>query len=194
VVQGLGKVRAWEKVDDLVENGDNAFKNAFKELKKNPDFLKKFNDVINDVNVNEHIFKGHIKKKIRANGTEYWDAGGVHSKKAIDDSHAAFRTTPETIGPSGAGYYTAKIKLYDPIFPQNGGWKSKSKASTFFPDFWNKERIQAEIGRVLINNPITKEIRPDGSKLLGGVMSDGVELRIWQNADGSLISAFPKFN
>lgn len=191
---GAGGVKAWKKADNLLEAGDDAFKNAFKNLKKDPDFLKKFDNVINDVDLNDHVFKGHIKKKTRQDGTEYWEAGGVHSKKAIDDGHAAFRTTPESIGPDGAGYYTVKVKVYDPSFPQNGGWKSKTKPSTFFPDSWSKERIQAETARVLNNNPSILQTKADGSKLLGGVMSDGVDLRIWQNADGSLISAFPKFN
>jgi hypothetical protein len=181
-------VDAWKKVDDLGED-------AFDQLRKDPDFLKKLDKVSKDVNVNDHVFKGHIKKKFRDDGSEYWEAGGVHSKKAIDDGHASLRTTPEPIGPDGAGYYRAKLKVFDPDnFPQNGGWKSKTKASTFFPDDWGVDKIQAEISRVLNNSPTVIQSFPDGRKLLGGTMTDGVSLRIWQVADGSLESAFPKFN
>jgi len=177
-------IDSFKKLDGI--EGD-----AFRDLKKDPDFLKKFDKVANDVGLNDHIFRGHIEPKFKPDGTQYWDAGGVHSKKAIDDGFADYRGTQDPVGPEGLGYYKSKVKVYDPSFPQNGGWKSKGKASTFFPDSWSIEKIQAEITKVLKDNPRLLQVEPNGRKLFGGVMSDGVELRVWINLGGGLESAFP---
>jgi hypothetical protein len=179
-------IQSWEKVDELVEGGDK----AFAALKKDPDFLKKFDDVANDPHLNEHIFEGQVRKTFDPQtGNESWNAVGVHSNKAILDGKAELRTGKTAVGPSGAGYYEAKVKVYDPSFPQNGGWKSKSKPSTFFPDDWTPERIHAEIARVIKNNP--NPVSAQGKLKYSGIMTDGVELRVFQNLDGSFETAFP---
>ena len=181
-------VNAWKKISDL--NYD-----AFKNLKKDTDFLKKFDEVANDANLDKHLFTGEIRSKIDPEtGIKSWNAVGVHSKISIDNGSAALRGPKTDIGPEGLGYYKAKVKIYDSNFPQNGGWKSKTKVSTFFPDSWNKIKIQSEISKVLKENPTPIEVRPDGKKIFGGAMSDSVELRIFKNADGTFESAFPLIN
>jgi hypothetical protein len=52
------------------------------ELKKDPDFLNTFNDVVNDINLNTHIFKGdpeYVNGLLR-------EFGGVHSNKYLKSS------------------------------------------------------------------------------------------------------------
>ncbi|NRA51503.1 MAG: hypothetical protein HRU12_20455 [Phaeodactylibacter sp.] len=66
-------VDAWKRVDDL---GDN----AFDQLRKDPDFLKKFDDVANDADLNKHLFEGDLKLE---NG-DIRGVSGVHSKDAVN--------------------------------------------------------------------------------------------------------------
>jgi hypothetical protein len=180
-------VSRWKELDDLTTSGDT----AFVQLKKDTAFLQQFDAITKKVLLNDHIFKGHVKKKTKPDGTEYWEASGVHSEIAINNGNAAYKGNQTPVGPSGLGYFKSKIKLHDPSFPQNEGWKSKSKPSTFFPNSWSREKIQAEITLVLKKNKIPIQTTSDGRKLYGGTMSDGVQLRIWEATDGTFESAYP---
>jgi|GEM_PF-6568828 len=211
IANGLGKnlnqmsvelLDSWKKTDNLVEAGDN----AFDVLRKDVNFLNKFDEVRKDAKLNEHVLVGEVKpvidpntglQKVAPDGTKQWNVTGAHSKSSLVTDKLMIKgsKTPENPGPDD--YYTAKIEAKvetftgEPYLPNNG-WKVKGPPSTFFPDSWSPEKIQAEISRVLTNNPTVIQTKADGSKLLGGIMSDGVDLRIWQKADGSFISAFPR--
>lgn len=182
----VDKVRAWREAFDL---------GLSKAVRSRPSFLKAFDEVLENVGLSDHVFKGTVKRRIKPDGTPEWLAGGVHSKTAIDNGTAQLRNAPTSVGPSGAGYYKAKVKVRvdDPDFPQhNGPWKSKTAASTFFPDSWSQKKIQSEIAQDLEDGRHTVlRTESDGRKLLGGALSDGVPLRIWKAADGTVETAFP---
>lgn len=102
------------------------------------------------------------------------------------------RIVPNTkvdIGPSELGYYKAKVEIYNPDFPDNGGWKvknSKKGMSTFFPDSWSKQKLQEEFAFAFKN----KEYK--SSNIWHGTMSDGVKLQFHID-NGIIKTAFPIF-
>ncbi len=177
-----GLVDSWKKLDVL---NDNAFRN----LKKDPDFLKKFDDVVKNDGLNKHVLEGDISYEILETGQKKWKVGGVHHKTAFDNSTARIKPGTKST-PNANGYYTAKIEVYHPEFPDNGGFKVKSKESTFFPDDWSVDKLQAEIAGA-IKNKGTPTVYPDGRKLYKGTMTDGAELAIWENAAGNITSTYP---
>ncbi|MBB6461891.1 hypothetical protein [Flammeovirga kamogawensis] len=122
-------VDAWKKVDDL---GDN----AFDQLRKDPDFLKKFDDVANDADLNKHLFEGDLKLE---NG-DIRGVSGVHSKDAVnipDGQTSGFNQgdirfksgTKNPANPSPDDYYTAKVEVYGKKYDAQGnsfdGWHNK---------------------------------------------------------------------
>ena len=134
-------LQAWKKVHSLTDNGFNL-------LKKDPDFLRKFQDVA----LNKHIFDGEPK----LNGGLLTEVGGVHSNKKLKSAlqitglnRGNVRIQPETKVDLRNGYYQAKVQIYGDKGTEQGtryidGWV-KGKRSTFFPDDWSVEKIQAEI-------------------------------------------------
>ena len=177
-------VDSWKKLDDL---GDN----AFNQLKKDPDFLKKFDDVVKNSVLNKHVLEGDVSYEILEAGQKKWKAGGVHHKTAFDNGAARIKSGTKST-PNANGYYTAKVEVYHPEFPDNGGFKVKSKESTFFPDDWSLDKLQAEIAGA-IKNKGTPKVYPDGRKLYKGTMTDGTELAIWEDAAGNITSTYPVF-
>lgn len=175
-------VDAWKKIDDL---GDN----AFNQLKKDPDFLKKLDDVVKNDGLNKHVLEGDISYEILEAGQKKWKVGGVHHKAAFDNGKARIKSGTKST-PDANGYYTAKVEVYHPEFPDNGGFKVKSKESTFFPDDWGIDKLRAEIAGA-IKNKGTPTVYPDGRKLYKGTMTDGTELAIWENAAGNITSTYP---
>ncbi len=175
-------IDAWKKIDDL---GDN----AFDQLRKDPDFLKKFDEVSSNTKLNKHTFEGDVSYEILETGQKKWKAGGVHHKTAFDNGTARIRSGTKST-PDANGYYTAKVEIYHPEFPDNGGFKVKPKESTFFPDGWGIDKLQAEIAGAIKNKgaPI---VYPDGRKLYKETMTDGTELAIWENAVGIITSTYP---
>ena len=168
--------------------------------------MNRFEGVANDISLNEHIFTGEVKpvidpttglQKVAPDGTKQWNVSGAHSKTSIVSNKLRIKGEKTPKNPGSTGFYTAKIEASVSAFTgehymPNGGWKVKHSPSTFFPDSWSITKIQAEISRVLNNRFVIIQINSEGNKLLGGTMSNGVSLRIWQHADGRFISAFPR--
>ena len=78
--------------------------------------------------------------------------------------------TKVEIGPEGLGYYEGKLEIYNPEFPNNGGWKVKESQkgmSTFFPDHWSKENLQQELAKAFRNKKFKSGNRWEGK------MTDG---------------------
>jgi len=186
-------VDAWKKIDNFVASGDN----AFAQLKKSPDFLKIFDEVVNNEGLYKHIFKGDPKYE---NGL-LRDVGGVHSNKYLKPSSQTtgfikgdVRIQPGTEKQLGNGYYEAKVQVYGDkgVRPEvyTDDWL-KGKNSTFFPDSWSIEKIQAEIARGINNKVIDTDFKvTDGNTAFKAIMSDGVKLQIVYSGD-KIISAFP---
>ena len=184
-------INSWKKVDNLNDN-------AFAQLKKDPDFLKKFDDVAKDTDLNKHIFDGDLTPD--ANGL-YREVSGIHSNKKLKPSsqntglnRGDARIQPDTRKELGNGYYEAKVQMYGDKGLPNGSYENgwlKGKKSTFFPDSWSPEKIQAEIANSIKNKvpdldfPVSR-----GNTAFKATMTDGTKLQMLYDGD-KLISAFP---
>lgn len=181
---------AWKSVDNL---GDRAFDH----LKKDPNFLRKLEEVRNDVDLNRHIFYGDQKLE----GSLLRGVSGVHSNKRLVPpsqtggfSRGDVRLQPGTKSNLGNGYYDAKVQIYGDKGAPGGTYVDdwlKGKKSTFFPDSWNPEKIQAEIAYG-IRNKVPDPSFPvsSGNKAFKGIMTDGTKLELVYDGN-KLISAFP---
>lgn len=115
----IGTFKSWLKASQLVKSGDN----AFKQLKKDPDFLRKFKGIINDADLNKHIFNGEAK---------YQDGllrgfSGVHSNKnLVPPSQSSFNQgdikIQITVNDYGNGYVKHKVQMYGKKGDGQGGW------------------------------------------------------------------------
>ncbi len=186
-------IDAWNKTNQLVESGHDAFKT----LRKEPDFLQKFDDVAKDADLNKHIFYGEPQ----------YDEGllrkvsGVHSNKNLKSTSQTtgfnrgdVRIQPNSKVDLGNGYYEAKVQIYGDKGVSAGNYVDdwlKGKKSTFFPDSWSTEKIQAEIANG-IRNKIPDPAFPvsGGNTAYHATMSDGVKLQMIYSGD-KLVSAFP---
>lgn len=185
-------VDAWKKLDDL---GDI----ALNQLRKDSDFLKKFDEVVNDVDLNKHLFEGEpevvdgLLRKV----------SGVHSNKNLIPtsqtsgiSRGDVRIQPGSKVDLGNGYYEAKVQIYGDKGAPGGtyvdGWV-KGKKSTFFPDGWSVEKTQAEIARgVKLKVPDPDFAISNGNTAFKAVMTDGTKLQLLYDGE-KLVSAFPNF-
>ncbi|WP_444888489.1 DUF637 domain-containing protein [Microbulbifer sp. JMSA008] len=161
-------------------------------LRADAGFVKQFDDFVNYQSyANDHIFSGHIKVKgINEAGENIYQVTGIHSALAFSDT---VRISPgAVITDLGNGYYMAKVQVKIEGLTTNDGWKVKPNPSTFFPDSWSKERIQAEI--TLANYyKVHVSDRSDGTSFYKGMMSDGTMLAIYIKG-GIIQSAYPSFS
>jgi hypothetical protein len=179
----LTTVGAWEAAFDL---------NISSAVRSRPSFLQAFNEILENTNLTEHIFKGKIEITGGTPGAYSFKVGGVHHVDALNGTIARIKSGTMT-PPNSKGYYEARVEMHHPDNVNNSGWKVKPDRSTFFPDTWSKQKVQSEIAMVLeTGNHTVMQSLPDGRQLLGGTMSDDVALRIWKAADGTVESAFPK--
>ena len=124
----------------------------FNHLKKDPKFLKKFSNIIKNNSLSEHTFIGHLTSSIGIDGITRYKISGIHSSKAF--LNGITRIKPGTqVENLGDGFYKPKIEKQIDGFvnDQNTNWKVKADKSTFFPDYWSIEKIQAEIAFALKN-------------------------------------------
>ena len=138
----------------------------------------------------DHLFKGEIKI-VSGNGLPggipfKFKVSGVHHKNALNGTTARIKTGTKST-PNQHGYYTAKVEMHHPQNPNNGGWKTKSDKSTFFPDTWDQTKVSEEIADAFIS-PKKKLI--SGTKY-ESELSDGTKL-IMYIENGTIKSAFPE--
>ncbi|MBL6449092.1 EndoU domain-containing protein [Fulvivirga sp. 29W222] len=181
---------SWKKLDDLGDDVPDGWK-------RDPDYLKKLDDVVKNGPLNKHIFEGDVKpvidpntglQKLAPDGTKMWSVSGAHSKDALDPNKLRIKGE---ITPVGNRYYKAKVEAKVEAFTgesysPNDGWKVKSKESTFFPDSWSKEKVQAEMAYAFNNKTSL------GGNKYQGTMSDGTNLTIYLDEAGNVSSAFPE--
>lgn len=124
-----GLAGPWKKLEDLAESGDD----AFKALKQDPDFLKKFDDVVKNDGLNKHVFEGDVKivGKNEA-GDPIYKITGIHSKEAFADGTARIKpgTQIEELGDlvTMKGNL-GKFKKINQHFPQQLECNKNSKGS-----------------------------------------------------------------
>ncbi|MDF0716483.1 EndoU domain-containing protein [Muricauda sp. 334s03] len=182
VAENPDLVEAWKKLDDL---GDN----AFDQLRKTPDFLEKFDGVVKNDGLNKHLLEGDVKIiGTNAAGKNIYKVTGIHSNKAFADGTT--RIKPGTqLDDLGDEFYRAKVeKQIDGFVNAEGtNWKVKADKSTFFPDNWSAEKIQAEIANAFKNKtPL------GGNKYQGTTTTDHTVVMFLDEA-GKITTAFPSF-
>ena len=176
IFQNVGLAKAYEKLDDL---GDDV-------LRKDPDFLKKFDEVLKNDGLNKHVFEGDVKiTGTNSAGDPIYKVTGVHSDKAFSSGKVRIKEGTKST-PDANGYYTAKVEVEIEGFSNHLGepWKVKSDPSTFFPDNWSVDKIRKEIS-VGLSDAI-----PDVGNRYIGTMSDGTKLAI-HIEEGIIKSAYP---
>ncbi|SEE16780.1 EndoU nuclease [Tenacibaculum sp. MAR_2010_89] len=173
-------VKSSKKLDDL---GDK----AFEQLRKDPDFIKSFNKVETNTKLNDHTFKGDITITGKnAAGQNIYTVTGIHSNKAFSNGTA--RIKPGTqIENLGDGFYKAKVEKQINGFTnaQGTNWKVKKTKSTFFPNNWSTEKIQAEIAYSFKNKKLI-----NGNKY-NGFTTTGHKITIFLDDLGNIKTAFP---
>jgi hypothetical protein len=174
-----GLVEAWKKIDDI---GDN----AFDQLRKDPDFLQKFDDVVNNDKLYSHTFNGDVTSTVGADGVTRHKVTGIHSNKAFVDGTARIKPGTE-VTDLGDGFYKAKVEKQIDGFVNDQGtnWKVKTDKSTFFPDAWSTEKIQAEIA-----NAFKNKISDGGNKFHGFTTGDK-KITMFLDEVGNIKTAFP---
>lgn len=178
----------------LFNLGDDVVPQA---LRRDPDFLKKFDDVANDADLNKHIFDGEPQ----FDGNLLRGVSGVHSNKNLVPSSQTtglsrgdVRIQPDSKVDLGKGYYEAKVQVYGDKGAPGGTYLDdwvKGKKSTFFPDNWSLEKIQAEIANGIKNKiPDPDFPASNGNIAFKATMTDGTKLQMVYDGD-KLISSFP---
>ena len=87
----------------------------------------------------------------------------------------------------GDGFYQAKVEKRIPGFVNKDGtdWKVKKQASTFFPDSWSRERVQAEIAHAYNNRKFNEGTEYEG------FTSTGRKVIMQIDSQGNINTAFP---
>ncbi|UII33935.1 DUF6443 domain-containing protein [Fulvivirga ulvae] len=162
--------------------------------------IKEFDEVVQNVDLNNHIFKGDLNVDINGN---IRGVSGVHSNKKLIPDHPVsykqgdIRIQPGTENPLVKGYYQAKVQVYGKNYTAQGAtietWV-KGKKSTFFPDSWSVEKIQSEIAEGLRTKVLDPTFpTPPGSTAYKATMSDGTKLQLIY--EGTVLkTAFPNLN
>ena len=100
--------------------------------------------------------------------------GGFHYEGLSDATSKAVQIAK---APDANGVYEAIVEI---------GGKTKKSPSTFFPKSWSPEKIIDAIQDLYFNPTEVDTIR----KMYDGVV-DGVNIRLFLNEYGKIISAFP---
>ncbi|UIR56356.1 EndoU domain-containing protein [Sphingobacterium sp. SRCM116780] len=156
-----------------------------------PLFLKNIRYIKQSDELDLEIFKGVIAPDTTTTPFS-WDAKGVHHYDAlmINGKGGLGRIVENTkypVGPEGLGYYKAKVQLYHLDFPNNGHWKVKNSSkgmSTFFPDSWDKKKLQNELAYAYTYRKYVEHNQ------YTGIMTDGVKVRFHID-NGIIKTAFP---
>ena len=117
----------------------------------------------------DHIFKGKIEIIGGVPGAYKFKVTGVHHNSALDGVKVRIKAGTKST-PNSKGYYKAKVEMKHSQNPNNGGWVTKDKVSTFFPDGWDQNKVKEEIA-----NAMSNKVPKSGNKF-EGTMSDGTKL------------------
>ncbi len=120
----------------------------------------------------DHIFKGKIEIIGGVPGAYKFKITGVHHHGALDGVKVRIKAGTKST-PNSKGYYKGKVEMHHPDNPNNGGWTTKDKESTFFPETWDKNRVTEEITNAMTNK------KPLGGNKFEGTMSDGTKLQMY---------------
>jgi hypothetical protein len=184
-------VDSWKVLDDLGDKVPAGFR-------KDADVVKNFKKVVDDPDLNKHIFDGN--PVFNAEG-RLKSVTGVHSTNNLKPSSQVngvrgdSKIQPGTKGDvNDQGFYEAKAqtwgdKSFDGGATWVGGW-TKGKTSTFFPDNWTPAKIQAEIANGIKNKTPSDFPVSAGKTSFEATMSDGTKLQLVYDGD-VLDSAFP---
>ncbi|ALC82617.1 hypothetical protein AM592_14300 [Bacillus gobiensis] len=114
----------------------------------------------------EHILEGELNARGRAVGFHY---EGMPTQKG------SIVIGTESL-PNSKGVYTAMVEVDDVV---------KSANSSFFPKDWNLQQIVNGINEAYVNRQFISGNR------YSGVLSNGLEIQMYLDSSGNIISAFP---
>ncbi|QEM10600.1 EndoU domain-containing protein [Mucilaginibacter rubeus] len=181
-------IDTWKDVEDLA---------IFRTLRKDIDFLRDLKFIINDSpELQIEIFEGRPTRILKDGGDPLLerdyikDSKGVHAIEAlVKDKVEIIENSKRDVGPTGLGYYEAKIRIWnEEMFKPQFIKKSSNKGySTFFPDSWSKQRKQQEMALAFKNRRYIKRLGA-----YKGKMSDGEECILFIN-NNVIITMHPSF-
>lgn len=108
-----------------------------------------------------HVFRGEVRN-VRGNPTP---TGYHHRYQGHDDADR--RVTVRDRDPN-TGVYRGDVQMKGP----NGQWISKPQGSTFFPDNWTPQRVNASIEKAFANREVSKDGKR-WSAVVDGVLIQG---------------------
>ncbi len=141
------------------------------------DFLKAFDDLLNNASAKKHIFEGEINSS--------GNATGAHHINAINQGTARKIPGTQISGPNDL--YKVKVEVRKP----DGTWVPKTANggySSFFPDNWSVDRTMAEIAHAYKNKTLV-----GGNEFKGYSIDANIAIHMYLRSDGSTITAFPSF-
>lgn len=172
------------KAELVTENGEA----AIRLIRDGADDVAKGSDELLDAvsqittKTKTHILEGEVGWGY-VKGEKVWTAKGVHHISAIENGFAKIDEATLVEGPNGI--YKAKV-----FVKEGGNWIPKltnEGYSTFFPKSWGKNKILNEISNAYKNKKLV------GGNEWKGFSSNGkIEIRLYLNKEGNIISAFPK--
>lgn len=154
--------------------------------------IARIEQAICDPHAVQHIFEDEIKPvtrgQVRVGSTRTAVAvggsygTGVHSMEAVNTGKARIAPTGR-VAPNGA--FEAEVELLD----QSGNVVPKKAPgkSTFFPPAWSKKKTMQEI-----EHAYNGRVFDEGNAWVGAA-SDGSKIKMFLDANGKIISAFPSF-
>lgn len=191
---------ALKQNSDIADRYEDAFVAGKPKLANDSKFLKKFDEVVKNTDLNRHVFDGDVKpvidgdtglQKVAPDGTPQWKVSGAHSSDALVPGKLRIKGDTNPIDPGDNVFYTGKVEANVEEFTgvphsQNGGWKTKKDRSTFFPKNWDKKKIQLEIA-----NAFNNKTHVNGNKYQG-FTTGGQKITMYLDDNGALNSAFPE--
>ena len=165
-------VDGWKKLDALGNDVPQP-------LRRDAGMVQSFSRFDNNLTAKKHIFEGEINSS--------GNATGVHHINAIQGGTARKIEGTQISGPNGL--YKARIEVKD----ANDNWIPKTSNngySTFFPDNWSVDRAKAEIAHAHKN---ATKIAGTSNTYRGYSIDGSIEINMFLNSNGDIISAFPVF-
>jgi Uncharacterized conserved protein len=141
--------------------------------------VEKFKESIKGLQNTEHFRIGALKHILDGELNARGKAMGYHSQ-SLRESNGKVIKGSESL-PNKVGVYKAKVEV-------NGIPKlSNSGTSTFFPKNWNAQMVTNSINLAFENKVLIK------GNTYSGKLENGMEIRMYLDKNGKIISAFPVY-
>jgi len=161
--------------------------------RRNPEFLKFFDNIRGNGNLKKHIFEGEI---VGGKVT------GLHYRQAVDGVNVRFVDNAVPEGNS-LGVLKGDIEFRRELFkpgkvpfdPPQYKWTKKNipggDPQTFFPSTWSQDEILEQCASALANPK--KKLVPGKTRMFEAESDSGIFMRWFEDANGNVTSIFPEF-